>query len=382
MTFAGGGGTCVVNTTATADSLSFSCSAPFFVTNSGGNGLTVNSGISVSNSSTVTISAPLSLSAAGTVAIAPQSTLSVSGAVSESYALTETGGGMLVLEAVNAGLTGPVTVSGGTLYTANTANSGNEVLGNAQWITIGAPSGSGGVIQVDGPLGAGYNSLVGGGHSHPNIYINQGGLLASTLAGPASNHLGQLVLDGGTVSAVGANNTYGTWNLDGGVSTPGDIGTTSYIIGGNLELTQHTIVNGGSATVFNIARGDTLVMAAVISSTFGGTSSPDNLVFEGGGTLILAESNGSKVGNSFYESTYVEAGTLLLANSAALLSSPLNISAGTVGFAGINAAQIAGLAGNDGTLLLSDTNGSPVALTVAQSGSSTIYQRVHNGDRG
>jgi galactan endo-1,6-beta-galactosidase len=309
VTFAGGGGTCVVNAAgATAASLGFSTSAAFALTSSGGAGLTVQSGITVSNSSDVTISAPLTLAAAGTWSIAPKATLSVSGAVSDSYALTETGGGMLVLEAVNPALTGPVTVSGGTLYTANTKNSGNEVLGNAQRITVN----NGGAIVVDGALGTGYNALVGGGHSHPNIYINQGGLLASTAASPASNHLGQLVLDGGTVSAVGTNGPYGTWNLDGGVSTPGDIGSTSYILGGNLLLTQHTIVGGGSATVFSIVHGDTLVMNSTISSSVLNTSSPDSLVFTGGGTLILSGSNNYSTG------TYVASGTLIVASPAAL----------------------------------------------------------------
>ncbi len=379
VTFAGGGGTCVVNAAgSTAASLSFSPSAAFALTGSNGTGLTVQSGVSVSNSSTVTVSLPLTLAAASTWSIAPQSTFRVSSSVSSSYGLTETGGGMLVLQSVNPGLTGPVTVSGGTLYAANTQNSGNEVLGNAQSITIKG----GGAIVVDGSLGAGYNSLVGGGHTHPNIDVNQGGLLASTVASPASNHLGQLILDGGTVSAVGTNNPYGAWNLDGGVSTPGDIGTTSYLIGGNIELTQHASVNGGSATVFNIARGDTLVMAAVISSTFSDTSSRDNLVFEGGGTLILAASNGGGIGSLFNKNTYVEAGTLLLANSSALAASPLSISAGTVGFDGVNRARIGGLAGTGGMLLLTGASGSPIALSVAQSGSSTAYSGSITGSEG
>ncbi len=311
---AGGGGTCVVNAAGcTANSLTFSNSAPFTVASSGGNGLTVQSGIAVSNSSNVTISVPtLTLAAASTWSVAAGATLSVTGAVTGNYGLTQTGGGMLVLESVNANLTGPVTVSSGTLYAANTKNSGNEVLGNAQWITIGAPSGSGGAIVVDGTFGAGYNSLVGGGHSHPNIYINQGGLLASTLASPASNHLGELVMDGGTVSAVGSNGAYGTWNLDGGVSTPGDIGSTSYILGGNILLTKHAIVNGGSATVFNIALGDTLVVKSTITSSVADASSPDSLVFTGGGTLILSGSN------NFSTGTYVEGGTLIAASATAL----------------------------------------------------------------
>ena len=127
VTFAGGGGTCVVNAAeSTAASLTFSTSAGF------------------------------------TLSIAPQSTLSVSGSVSDSYALTVTGGGMLVLQAVNPGLTGPVTVSGGTLYCAYTGNSGNCTLGNASSITIN----NGGAITVDGYLtntSGAYNAFVGGG---------------------------------------------------------------------------------------------------------------------------------------------------------------------------------------------------------------------------
>src|SRR5208283_5483762 len=102
-------------------------------------------------------------------------------------------------------------------------------------------------------MAGGDNSLVGYSTSGTRqIQINAGGLLVNTLNngdGFSTAHLNALVLDGGTLSSVASDAAYGSWSLDYGVFTPGD-GSTSYITGGNLSLTEI----GG--TVFNVGAGD------------------------------------------------------------------------------------------------------------------------------
>ena len=220
-----------------------------------------NSGTyTITGSSSVIGAQTLTLSR-GTVNVNGGDTAVINNALADTgNGLTLTGGGALVLaSSYNSGLTGPVTVSSGTLYTNSPSNNGAGELGYAKSITIQ----SGAVISVDGYNGGYYNAFVGGGIVHPVTYINQGGLLAQTTGSTTniSDHVGQLVLDGGTVSAVNINAYYPTWNFDGGVATVGD-GRTSYIVGGNIMLTQHTLVSMGGAgvtgTIFNVAPGTRL----------------------------------------------------------------------------------------------------------------------------
>jgi autotransporter-associated beta strand protein len=279
---------------------------------------------------------------------------SIVGVVAGTAGLTLTGPGNLIMggSAANT-FTGTVNVNSGTLTTA-VGNIANSTLGSATTININ----NGGTI-ITGTAST-YNSLIGntGGTAH-TIHVNTGGLLTDTFA--QSNHLNSLILDGGTVSSTGGfENTFANWNFDGGVSTAGD-GKTSYIIGGNAALTENTL--GG--TQFNIGTGDTLYMSTALSLFSTANITSRTLVKTGAGTLVLAGSTG------YTAPTFVNAGTLLLANAAALKSSPLNITAGTVSFGGINSIAVVSLAGtNGGVLLLTNTDGSSANLTVANTASS------------
>ena len=266
----------------------------------------------------------------------------------------------------NTGVTGPVTVSGGTLLVNSTNPGGVTGFGNASSITINNAS----VVTNNN------NALFGFPTTGKAIYINQGGLLAD-FAGHTS-HLNAVVMDGGTLSAASANTAFGSWALDGGVSTPGNSDSrTSYITGGNLCLTQNS---AGGGTQFNVGTGDTLFVSSQLTfcTSFTNGTTQFNLVVNGPGTLVLAGSN------NFSTTTMMNGGTLLLANSAALLDSPLVISGGTVGFNNVTAApavSVPSLSGNGGTLLLTNTNGSGVNLSVGST-ASTTYNGVLTGSSG
>jgi fibronectin-binding autotransporter adhesin len=117
--------------------------------------------------------------------------------------------------------------------------------------------------------------------------------------------LNALVLDGGTLSSVASDATYGSWSLDYGVSTPGD-GSTSYITGGNLSLTEI----GG--TVFNVGAGDTLNVSSVIAHT---TDAADTgLIKSGPGMMVLSGSN------TYTGGTTVDDGTLVVQSPDSLLN--------------------------------------------------------------
>ena len=145
--------------------------------------------------------------------------------------------------------------------------------------------------------------------------------------------------------------------LDRGVTTPGNgDDRTSYIVGGNLCLSEST----GGGTQFNVGSGDTLYVGTQITLCTGLASSTQFSLINGGvGTLVLAASN------NFTASTQTSNGTLVLANTAALSASPLVINGGYVAFSGITQNfPLVSLSGNGGTLVLANTNNSPVNVSV------------------
>jgi autotransporter-associated beta strand protein len=287
-----------------------------------------------------------------------------------SSGVTITGAHVLTLGAgANTGLTGIVTVSSGTVN-VNGANKIGGGLGAASSIVINS-----GATVATNQNGVS-NSLIGQlGNASQSIQINAGGLLTYPVSNGSTDHLNALNMGGGTLFAVAPNATYGTWNFDGGVSTAGS-GNTSYMIGGNAALTQ----SFGGGTQFNVNTGDVLYVATQLFAAPGltGTATGNGnfpLVIGGAGTLILAGSN------NFSTSTQMNSGTLVLANTAALLNSPLVLNAGSVTFNGITQpVPLVSLAGNfSGTLVLANTNGSPVNVSVGGGGASSTYSGLVTG---
>ena len=209
--------------------------------------------------------------------------------------LTLTGTGRLVLaSSVANAYSGPVVVNGGTLTTA-APNVANSTLGTASSITVN----NGGTIVV-GLANTGANSIIGSsGVATKQIRINQGGLVTTLF--PLTNHLNQLLLDGGTLSATGGTTGDANWNFDGGVLTGSD-GRTSYILGGNLALTS-SATSGG--TQINVGTGDTLNVTTIIGLAPGLTAASQfGLVKTGSGILDLTASN------TYSKGTTINGGTL------------------------------------------------------------------------
>jgi autotransporter-associated beta strand protein len=126
------------------------------------------------------------------------------------------------------------------------------------------------------------------------------------------------MMNGGKLTANGSNSTSGTWNFDGGVTTPGNATpATSTISGGNIKLSQST------ATVFNVQGSDTVNVSSTIASFTGSTP----LTKSGTGTLNLAG------GNTYSENTTVNGGTLLVTGSISNSTTTVN-NGGTIGGTG------------------------------------------------
>jgi autotransporter-associated beta strand protein len=242
-------------------------------------------------------SAAVSLGSSRTVTVIGN-TLTVNGVISDGgngYSLTKAGAGNLTLGGGNT-YTGATIVNGGTLQTA-AGNSGFGAIGRSSLIVVN----SGASIIVSGND----NSFVGFNNSPSRqIQINAGGLIENGIGGNTTQVLGSpLVLNGGTLASAAASALWGSWDLQYGVSTPGN-GSTSYITGGNLALYQ----SGG--TVFNIGASDTLIVSAAIDRT---QNVPDyGLIKTGDGTLLLTGTN------SYTAGTTVNGGTLIATNPQAI----------------------------------------------------------------
>ena len=220
----------------------------------------------------------------------------ISGVISGLGTLTQNGPGQLTLTAINT--YGGTTVNGGILY-ANGPNSIPSALGNGD-VTVN----SGGTIVVGNDNSFGRSVTP----ASSTITINAGGEITAPTS--STCHLEHLVLNGGTLSASFPNTSYGNWNLDYGVSTPGT-GKTSAISGGNASLTQ------AGGVVFNIGSGDTLNVSTVLAHLGAGDN---GLIKSGTGTLTLAEAN------TYTGATTVSNGTLQVTGSIA--TGPVTVYAG------------------------------------------------------
>ena len=258
---------------------------------------------------------------------------SFSGVISGGGGFTQNGPGLTTLTAVNT-LTGTVVVNGGTLQTGG-GNTGGGDLGSSTLIVVNSGA-TLAVASADNTLD-GYTSS-----GAQQIQVNAGGLLINTLNagnGNSTAHMDALVLNGGTLSAVASDATYGSWNPDYGISTPGN-GAASYITGGNLALTE------AGGTVFNVGAGDTVNVSSVIAHV---TGSPDNgLIKSGAGTLVLTAAN------TYTSATTINGGTLQFSNSAAqTLSGGFAGSGGVLIQAGTGMTTQSGAGGFTGNIIVS-----------------------------
>jgi fibronectin-binding autotransporter adhesin len=243
-----------------------------------------------------------------------------------TLALTKAGTGTLTLSGLNS-FTGNVTVNSGTLVAAVAGTGGNSALGsvvNTRTINVNA----GGTLSFD--VGNVFNNNFASAATSLPVLNIAGGTL--TNGGTATNSaLGNITLTGGTLtSTVGSGSGYGSWNLNGTVTSTGN-STISTSASVPVTLSATT----GTTTTFNVQSGTLTASAALGEVTAAGDERVSGLIKSGVGTMTLAGAN------SFTGGTSINAGSLTLdygtqdnsklSDTAALVlgSGTLNLSGGT-----------------------------------------------------
>ena len=343
-----------------------------------------------------TISANISLGSSQTWEIdnSPSNALTVTGTISDGTtldSLTKTGIGTLILSAsntydggtiVSAGLLklGP---GGGLAYAGGLTVQGTSTFdlgGNTQAVsslsdggvstsTITTSTGSP-TLTINNSTGSTFSGTISGG-----ITLDMNGSSILTLSG-ANSYTGQTLVTGNGTLIAATNNALGN-PATGGLSmspssgsatveftssnpTIGSLassgaGTSSIVLGdtGTGSVTTLSVGAGGATTVFN----------GSISNANAGAGETGNL-FVTGGSLTLAGAD------SYTGSTVVSGGTLVVGNSNALVDSAVNYNnqGGTLVFGSVSAANFGSLSGAQ-NLLLTNTNSTAVALTLASSSS-------------
>ncbi len=204
--------------------------------------------------------------------------LAVQGLLSGAGSLTINGGGELGLSTANP-FTGSVRISDGTMVSASGGSSFGGVFGKAGTITITnaslyAESGNNGPFGNTGILVAG------------NVIVQAGGFLE--IGNSVTAHIPRvLVLNGGELSSSGlVNATYGSWNLDQGVTVNGG-NNTSVISAEGVTVSQ----TGG--TVFNVGSGAASGIDLDVTGYIGSfpSASDNGLIKAGAGVMRLSGDN-------------------------------------------------------------------------------------------
>ncbi len=268
------------------------------------------------------------------------------------------GTGLLNVEVLTIGLsgTGSFTQSGGTNTITATAYVGA--------LYVGSNAGSyGSYVLSSGLLCSASNGNV------TNEYVGYYGTGIFTQSGGTNTTPGTLYLGyyGGT----------GTYNLNGGLlSIPSLVGGAQTAFfnfnGGTLQangsfsttLPMTLGISGGGATI------DT---AGHVLTLSGPLSGPGSLTKIDSGTLTLAATN------TYSGNTLIGGGTLVLGSPLALQDSTFDTSgSGTLSFGSLTAATLGGLTG-PGTLALSNSAPSAVALSVGNNNAGTTYSGTLQG---
>jgi autotransporter-associated beta strand protein len=265
--------------------------------------------------------------------------LTISGIISGTgFGFTKAGLGTLTLTNVNNAFTGNITIDGGILAAGTSATASNSVFGTtaslaAKTITIN----SGGSLRADvGNIFS--NNFAAAASALPTLNINGGTM---TNGGTATNSaLGNITLAGGTLDATtgspagtASGQGYGSWNLNGTVTSTGT-SLISSSAGTGIPVTLNA-TNGltSPATIFDVQSGTLTVSAALGQVTRAGNETVGSLTKTGDGTMILSGSN------AFTGATTINAGTLTLdysTNNDSKLAdtAALNLGGGTLTLSG------------------------------------------------
>ena len=256
--------------------------------------------------------------------------------------ITKASTGTWALSGLNT-FTGNVTVNGGILVAGVQGTGPASALGTAsssRTITVN----TGGTLRSD--VGSLFNNnFASDPTSLPSLNI-AGGTLTNT--GTLKNSaLGNVTLAGGTLNAsVGSATGYGSWNLNGTVTSTG---TSTISSSASVPITLSAAA--GTTTTFDVQSGTLTVSAALgqVTGTTGGSDDRNSgLSKTSAGTLVLSGTN------TYTGATVVSAGTLSLSGS-------VSGTAVTVSGSGILSESSGGFIGGTASLTHSSSGTSTLA---------------------
>jgi autotransporter-associated beta strand protein len=404
--FGTGGSTGVVDTVSRAvGTLLFNRAASFTLTASGGAELSLNDGITVSNTFPNTIDAPVILGNTNTWFVAGTGAIRVGGVISGDDPLIKTGAGLLTLSATNTFTRGlslldgtlnissdsnlgatnspnPVTLNGGTLTATKpfTTSVNHPFVIGSSGGTISATSGNSITLSSPNTLtGNGALSIAGTGPMVSVLMINA----AQSLAGAININSGRIVING-------AAGTLGTGPL-----TIGTGSASLYLSAAGITLNNATIniqSNGGeNRGAIRFASGGTTTGSLVLLANAGlsqeGTSTANlNGNISGGFTLQLNGLSGSGTGSWNLGGSNSVAG-LIVAGGTVNLNAPNALGTGALaltvnnGTLNVNSRSVTvgALAGTGGTITDTSAGAGTTLLTVNQSATTTVASALRNG---
>ena len=323
-------------------------------------------------------------------------TTTVSGGVlrvASGLALGGTTAGTVVTSGNRLELAGGVVVTGESLAIAGNGGNNNGALqsqsGDNTWagpIVLSAASTRiggllGTTLRVSGEIsGTGPLIMRPEGSVTSTAVIELSG--ANTYSGGTVVYAGTLRLAGGddrlpttgglTIGLAG-NVLYGSVDLGGFNQTVAGLSS----LGSNqpLQVIGNSSTTADSTLRVNLGSG-TNTFAGQLIDTIGAGTRTFALTKAGSGTLVLSGTQ-----NTFSGDTLLEGGVLRITDGLALQHSTLHTgsgSAGSIQFSGFTSGTLGGLRGSN-NLVLSNTSGAALALTVGGNGRSTVFSGELSG---